>query len=175
MDKRSTGWIVALGCLAALLTFALPQSTQAQDLPGGFGIGLGSGTGAGGVSLKTPLGGNSSLQGVVGTWYGWTGDWREPGDTLAVSADYLLEMPTIASAEPFDIGWNYGLGGGVGIGDLGGIGLGGAGVLGLNIDFSPAALPLDVALEWRPGLYLTNDDNFDVEPVHFTGHVRLWF
>ncbi len=168
--KRIIGCSLAFVFALSLISLSSPADAQAQRPPGSVGIGIGSATGAAGVSLKTGMG-SFTFQGVAGTWRGHGVDWGFRGDTLGLAADFLYEMPTIASGQVVALGWNYGLGAGVGIGDVGAA-IGGTGVIGLEFNFQPA--PIDFVVEYRPGIYIGNDD-LDLEFVDFTGHLRFWF
>lgn len=174
LNRSISRWMLTFAFAAGLLVLGVPQSADAQDLPADIGVGIGSATGASGVSFKTSLGGTSSFQGVAGTWYGWAGRYRFGTGNLAVAGDYLMEMPSLAGGSGLDLRWNYGFGGGVGFGNFGGVGLGASGVLGLVFDFSPSDVPLDLALEYRPGIYFINSFTY-FSPVNFSGHLRVWF
>lgn len=168
--KRFIGCALAFVFTLSLISLSASSEAEAQRLPGSFGIGIGTATGAAGVSFKTGMG-SFTFQGVAGTWRGQGLDWGFDGDALGLAADFLYEMPTIASGQIVALGWNYGLGAGVGVGD-GGAAIGGTGVLGLEFNFVPA--PIDFVVEYRPGLYISDDD-LDLEFIDFTGHLRFWF
>src|SRR5262245_19373484 len=97
-----------LTILASILAFVVALAgpgTASADEGGrrtqGFGLGLGSGTIANGLSMKYFMGG-TALQGVVGVWGGGgIGERFHHANGLAVSADYLIEMPALASSEYF--------------------------------------------------------------------------
>jgi hypothetical protein len=162
--------LVATLFVVGLVTLAAPNSADAQRR-GSFGVGLGSATGAAGISLKKGAGPGFAYQGVIGTWRGWGDDWHFGGDSLAVAGDFLYQMPSLASGAVVDLSWNYGLGAGLGVHSEGGVAVGGSGVLGLQFDFVPA--PIDLALEYRPGLYVTDRLHFAI--IDFSGHLRFWF
>lgn len=168
---------------AALLTMALlTLSTTAAvakpiRTPGRFGLGIGSGTIANGLSAKYFAAKDHALQFNAGTFGGggikhrWN---RFHG--FGFSADYLFEMPTIATAgRAFDLGWNIGAGVGLGLDDNDTrddfFALAASFVLGLEFNFIP--VPLDIVLEFRPGLLIVPDVDFD--PVDFTAHIRVYF
>ncbi|MFT4978600.1 MAG: hypothetical protein ACI8S6_004510 [Myxococcota bacterium] len=79
-------------------------------------------------------------------------------------------MPDFASTEPVNIAWNLGVGGALSLGDSS-IGIGIAGIAGLEFNVNP--VPIDVVVEYRPGLYVIPDVGLDL--VNFTGHVRWYF
>ena len=86
-------------------------------------------------------------------------------------SDGLYEMPILASTAVVDLGWNLGVGAGLGLADGGGFGLAASGVLGLELNFVP--IPLDLVLEYRPELGIVPDVDIDV--VGFSGHIRWYF
>jgi hypothetical protein len=159
--------------LGLLLLSSTTSFAQASRSSNSFGIGLGAATGASGLSFKTSTSSGFSFQGVVGTWRGWGGDWHFRADSIAVAGDFLYEMPPLASGSVLSLGWNYGLGLGLGLSDNGFAIIGGTGVLGLEFNFKPA--PIDFVVEYRPGLYIGGGDDFDIDPVNATGHLRFWF
>jgi len=169
-------WKSALVFVAALLlalTLA-PSRAHAWGSPrNGFGLGIGSGTGTPlGVSGKL-MAGPGAFQGVVGFWGGGNG-FHQYGhiDGVALSLDYLFEMPTLVSSQYFNIDWDFGFGGGVGIPTGGGdVGIGASAIAGLEFNFTRA--PVDVALEYRPSIGLV--PGVGLALVGFTAHVRLWF
>ncbi len=146
----------------ALLIGALSASApvQAASPAGPFGIGVGGGLGVSGLSGKYYMG-STALQGMVGTY---------AGDGLGVGVDYLLEMPNLTSSEPVDIAWNIGAGGSVGtISDTSFVAV--SGVAGLEFNFNP--VPIDLVLEYRPGVALV--PGFAMDLVNFSGHLRFYF
>lgn len=169
--KRFIGCSLAFVFALSLISLSSPSDAEAQRPPGSFGIGIGTATGAYGLSLKSGSAQPYTLQGVIGGWRGQGLDYRFNDDALGLAADFLYAMPTIASGGPLELGWNYGLGAGVGIGD-GGAAIGGTGVIGLEFNIVPA--PIDFVVEYRPGLYLSDND-IDLEFIDFTGHLRFWF
>jgi hypothetical protein len=139
----------------------------------GFGLGLGSGTIANGVSMKYFMGGNA-LQGVVGFWGGGGfGDRFRHAGGIAVSADYLFEMPSLATSPYFTLDWSFGLGAGFGVETYSrhSPGLAGSGIAGLEFNFT--RIPLDVVVEYRPTLRILSDVHLHL--VDFTGHIRFYF
>ncbi len=159
--------------LCAGLSLALPQTAHADNIrtPGGIGLGLGSGTVSNGLSGKLFLSDGNALQLVVGTWGG--GGYKDRYGNfhgLGLSADYLLEMPAIASGSVVELAWN--IGGGVGVGlDDDAFGLAGAFIAGLEFNFVP--LPISLVLEYRPTLGVAPGLGFDL--IDFTGHLRVHF
>jgi hypothetical protein len=169
--------LTAVVFVAALLVggHAFAQSPNQS----GFGIGIGSSNMASGLSLKSATGA-TAYQFVVGAWRGgWVSgarvgpydDYRVYYDGLGASFDFLLEQPNIASTEPFNLGWNAGLGGGIGIAGNGFFGFGVNGVLGLEFNFNP--IPIDLTLEYRPGLYIF-ENGFGIDFFDLGAHLRFW-
>jgi len=172
-----------MGRSALLLGFAaivmLAPSSAAADFGTprqGFGLGIGMGTGASGLSGKFMMG-PGAIQAVVGFWGGRDGgDHSGPGrprlDGVALSVDYLFEMPTLAKSQYFNLDWCFGLGGGVGVSTGGGApGVAVAGIAGLEFNFT--RVPLDVAIEYRPSVGILPGPYIAL--IGFTAHVRLWF
>lgn len=150
-------------------TAALALSTTAQAATpssGNFGLGLGGGTGVTGLSGKYYLGESSAVQGMLG-WWGLGHD----ASAMGLGADYLLEMPAFAEADPLKLGWNAGAGGMLWVWDGGGAAIAGSGVLGLEVLLQP--IPLDIVLEYRPTVLIIPDVYIDL--VNFTGHIRYYF
>jgi hypothetical protein len=163
--------------LAALLVGG--QAFAQTPNEAGFGVGIGSSNMASGLSLKSAQG-STAMQFVVGAWRGgwWGGgrvgpyrDYDAYYGGLGASFDFLYEQPNIASTEPFNLGWNAGLGAGVGIDPDGFWGLGGNGVVGLEFNFNP--IPVDLTFEYRPGIYIY-DDGFGIDFIDFGAHLRFW-
>lgn len=171
MNYTSLAKLTVAAACALLLSLA-SSSAFAQRAPNGFGIGIGAATVAGGLSIKTGSTSGFTFQGVVGPWRGYGNDWRWGADSIALAGDFLYEQPRLASGGLLSLGWNYGVGAGVGIGDWGGGVVGVTGVLGLEFNFVP--VPIDVVLEYRPGLYVGEND-FDVALWDVTPHLRIWF
>ena len=142
----------------------------------GFGLGIGSGTGATGIS-GTVMAGPGAFQGVAGFW--GHGDSSGPGpgqyksiDGVALSLDYLFEMPSLATTQYFNLDWSFGLGGGVGVATSGGSpGVAVAGIAGLEFNFTK--VPFDITIEYRPAVGLLPDVGIGL--VGFTAHLRVWF
>jgi hypothetical protein len=153
--------LILLACLLASPAHAVAPRNGAT-----FGIGLGAGFGVSGISGKYWLGEKNAFQGVIGGWgFGRTGS----SLGLGLGLDYLWEMPTITQAGPMLLGWNLGVGGTLGIATP--LSAGVSGVAGLEFNFQP--VPIDVTIEYRPGLFLAPVIGADL--VNFSGHVRYHF
>jgi hypothetical protein len=148
---------------------------------GNFGIGLGVGTTAAPISMKYFLDSATSIQGNVGWWRGGfygcrhyrdrrycDGYFRD--DAIGLGADFLFEGQPLAGNENVTLSWEIGGGAGIGVGDPG-FGLAAAFVTGLQLNIH--AVPLDLVLEYRPGLYFV--PYFDINWIDFTGHIRYYF
>lgn len=151
----------ALALIAAPLTASAGTPVQS---PGNFGLGLGAGTHVSGISGKYWLASDFSAQAVVGAW----GLGRGTGGALGVSADGLFELPRLLQDDALDIGWNIGPGVNLAVGNA--VGLGVNGVLGL--EFNIHAVPIDIVLEYRPGISVIPDVNADL--IGFGGHIRVY-
>lgn len=169
----------------ALALVALTGTASAEPIrtPGRFGLGIGMGTIANGLSAKYFVDKKNALQFNLGEFGGRGFDdrWGHWGG-FGFSADYLFEMPTIAKAgNAFELAWNIGAGLGVGFDDddyhhkdkhyHDYFALGASFVLGLELNFIP--VPIDIVLEFRPGLLLV--PYVDLDPVDFTAHLRVYF
>lgn len=159
--------------LPLCVLLALPASAHAfGSARQGFGIGIGSATVANGISFKV-MTGPGAIQAVAGFW-GGGGAKDRFGDArgLALGADYLWEMPSLARSAYFSVDWSFGLGAGLGVHEVGEkAALAGSGVAGLEFNFT--RIPLDVTVEYRPTLRVLSKTGLDL--VDFTAHVRLWF
>ncbi len=164
--------------VSVIVALAAPASAANRvRAQGNFGIGLGGGTFATGISMKYFLEAPLAVQGTVGWWRGryWCAS-RENcfggGDSLAVNADLLWEMPAFAGNNAVKVVWMLGGGVGLGLDDLDNeLGLGASFVIGIALNIDPA--PLDIVLEYRPGIYFL--PTLDIDPVNFTGHIRYFF
>lgn len=139
----------------------------------GFGIGIGSATIANGISGKF-MQGPGAIQAVVGFWGGGGPRHRFGGpDGVAVAADYLFEMPSLARSPYFSIDWSFGLGAGFGVEEFDdhGPGLAVAGIAGLEFNFT--VIPFDLTLEYRPSVGLLPGPGLNL--IDFTAHLRVWF
>ena len=163
--------LIAGAFLAVLFASSRAQADLGRPRQG-FGIGLGMGTGVSGVSAKLPTG-PGAFQGVAGVWGSGGGEGRYTHiDGIALSIDYLFEMPTLASSPYFNLDWSFGLGGGVGVSTNGGTpGVAAAGIAGLEFNFTRA--PFDIVLEYRPSVGILPGPG--IELIGFTAHVRIWF
>ncbi|MFO0746406.1 MAG: hypothetical protein U1F43_12130 [Myxococcota bacterium] len=171
---------LCLTLVGALVALAAPAS-RAEPIrsPGRFGLGLGSSTLANGLSAKYFMSRGDALQFALGEFGGGglRHRWDRFDDGLALGVDYLVEMPDITRAgRAFDLAWNVGGGIGLGFDDDNAdrhddFAFAIAFVLGLEFDFIP--IPLDIVLEWRPGILLVPDTDFDA--VDFTAHIRVYF
>ncbi|TNE86265.1 MAG: hypothetical protein EP330_21220 [Deltaproteobacteria bacterium] len=154
-----------------VLLFALASSTAAAGEPirssGNFGLGIGSGTHSSGLSMKYYAADNHAFQGVVGWWGLGRG---ADNDGIGASFDYLIEGPALAHGDGLEIGWNIGPGVNTVITDNKGAALGVNGVLGLEFNIDP--VPLDVVLEYRPGLRVVPD--LEADFVGFGAHIRVY-
>ena len=175
--------IRALLCATALSLGASTASAEPIRTPGRFGLGLGAGTIANGLSAKYFVDRQNALQFNLGAFGGRGADhrWHRFGG-FGFSADYLFEMPAIAKAgQAFELAWNIGAGLGVGFDDdeydhkddhyHDYFALAASFVLGLEFDLIP--IPLDIVLEFRPGLLLV--PYIDLDLVDFTAHIRVYF
>ena len=158
---------------AAVVTLAPARASADFGTPRhGFGLGLGMGTGASGVSGKL-MAGPGAFQGVVGVW----GSGTDAGhyvrvSGIALSLDYLFEMPALATTQYFDLDWSFGLGGGVGVSTSGGSpGVAVAGIAGLEFNFTK--IPFDLTLEYRPAVGIL--PGVGIGLIGFTAHLRVWF
>ena len=149
--------VVVAAALAGMLTV---DDAHAQRHPGSLGIGVGSTTLASGLSIKS-IAGPSAFQLVAGCWGGCDG--------VAVSIDALATMPPLVVHEALLLGWNFGFGGALGVGDDR---FGAAGAFVAGLEFIMRPLPIDLVLEWRPSVRILPD--VDVEPVTFGGHLRFY-
>lgn len=157
--------------LAAPAAHAAPDQIRAA---GKIGLGLGSGTLANGLSAKWYVTNLHALQFNLGSFGGGGADhrWHRVAG-FAFSADYLIEFPDIVTAgRAFVLGWNAGLGLGIGVADgHGELAVAASGVVGLEFRIIP--VPIDIVLEFRPGFLIVPD--FDFDPVDFTAHIRYYF
>ena len=169
---------VVLFFLAALLVGG--QAFAQTPNESGFGVGLGTSNMASGVSLKSAQG-STAYQFVIGGFRGsWYGGRFGPNRTyqgyyrgLGASFDFLYEQPNIVSTEPFNLGWNAGVGAGLGVASTGFWGLGANGVVGLEFNFNP--FPIDITLEYRPGIFFYENGFGGIALFDFGGHIRFWF
>ncbi|MCO4764552.1 MAG: hypothetical protein KC502_23785 [Myxococcales bacterium] len=150
--------------VAFTLVFGAAATASASNIrqSGKFGVGVGSGTTTNGLSGKYFLGTSTALQVTVG------GNGFDFGG-LHVGADYLFEMPPLATGSVLDVAWNAGIGAGAVIGDP--LILAVSGVIGLELLFKP--VPIDLVFEYRPSVLLIPKVGFGFGG--FTGHLRWYF
>lgn len=157
-------------------TLLLLASSSAFAKPGTgnetFGLGLGAGTIANGLSGKYFVNEQHAIQANLGLFGGGgAADRFTHYNGFGLSADYLVELGTIVqAADVMELAWNVGVGAGLGLNSKT-FAFAGALVLGLEFNFLP--VPIDVVIEYRPGLLIVPSVNF--EPVDFTGHIRYYF
>ena len=176
--KKRIALLVGLFLLFATPTFAqnrgLGYPPRAIKKAGNLGIGVGAGTLATGLSLKYFLSDFTSVQANVGFSRGCFGCGRFGGryysESVAASVDFLLERGPIVGDNKLSLDWEIGAGAGVGLSDRN-VAIAAAGVIGLQLNIH--ALPIDVVLEFRPGVVLVPE--FYLNLVDFTGHVRYYF
>lgn len=154
--------MLAMPTLLLALTAQTASAANAVREEGNVGLGLQAGSWTvSGFSLKYFLKDDFALEGTLGAWrYGGFG----------ISAAALFEMPTLAEDEDFDIAWNTGPAVAFGTYDYGGFddhyaynAVAITAVLGLEMDLNE--IPLDLVLEWRPGVYFfsTTEGVYDDE------------
>lgn len=168
-------------CITLCGSFALALPAQAQvRTPGNFGLGIGGGTFARGLSIKYVRDASTSIQGNVGIF--GTVDNRY-GDMLALGLDFLLEQEALVDGADFALAWNFGPGVSLGLSEgrnrnywIGGV----SAVLGLVFILKP--MPIDVALEYRPSVFVYNNDfnryggdGLATSLVRFGLHMRYFF
>lgn len=159
---RSFTTVIALG---ALLVSTSAQAGTPVRSGGNLGLGLGGGYWFNGLSGKYYMSDRMAVQGVLGA-YGI----GLPGyGGLGLTADYLWEMPAIMQGSVLEVAWSAGLGPSVGVGDQW-VALGAHGTLGLELNFQK--VPIDVALEYKPGLEVLPALGPDF--LSFGGHVRVY-
>jgi hypothetical protein len=164
-------------------TLLLALSTQTASAAnsvrqaGNFGLGLGGGNFVSGLSVKYFLADDMALEGTLGSWhFGGVG----------VSGALLWEMPNLAEEDDFDINWNIGPGAAFwtysynGPGNYGFNAFAITAVLGLEMDLND--VPLDLVIEWRPGVYVYSVTSgvygYDGAQGYFGGfggHIRYFF
>lgn len=150
--------------LVLLLAPSLALAGSPVQQPGNLGLGLGGGTHVSGLSGKYFLANDFAAQAVVGWW----GAGRESGG-IGVSADALWELPRLAQTDSLDVGWNVGPGANLVAGNNA-FGLGVNGVLGLEFHVHP--VPIDLVIEYRPGIAVIPDLTPDL--IGFGAHIRVY-
>lgn len=159
--------MLAMPTLLLALTVQTASAANTVREEGNFGIGLQGGSRmVSGFSAKYFLSEDLALEGTLGAWrYGGFG----------VSGAVLFEMPTLAEDEDFDIAWNTGPAVSFGNYHYGGFDnysynvFAITAVLGLEMDLND--IPLDIVLEWRPGVYFSST----TEGVYDDEGTNVWF
>lgn len=162
--------------LLSLVALALPGAALAAspDSGGDFGLGLGGGSFISGLSGKYNLSEKNALQGVLGV-----NRWG-----FGASLDYLFEQPSFAGDENVGVAWNFGFGASAGTFGTTTVAntpgntvtvnaayVGVNAVVGIEVILQP--VPLDLVLEYRPGLVILPNVGVALSPI--TGHLRYWF
>ena len=174
--------------LSTLLTLSTSTAEANESLrrSGNFGLGIGGGSfsgaaAGGGFSGKYWLTDTSAVQATIsGTGTGIVVGYTY--SSSAVSADYLIEMPVIASKDELELGWNFGPGVGVAqwtSGPYSATTVGVSAVLGLEVNLK--VLPIDVVIEYRPVMLMgenyawmgTATNNLVL--VNTSSHIRYYF
>lgn len=168
--RRTHPWLGA-AFIGGALGLSSPAAHAGAPAGKVFGLGIGGGLAVTGLSGKYMLRDDAALQGVVGVLHAGRDD-----DSLAVSVDFLYEMPDLFTEDGVALAWNAGFGALVGVyenefGDGGGVKAGISGVVGLELVIDP--VPLDLVLEYRPHVILV--PSTDIELIEFTAHIRFWF
>ena len=161
--------MLALPTLFLALTAQTASAANSVRKEGNVGLGLeGGGRIVSGFSVKYFMSDDLALQGTLGSWY-YGG--------FGISGALLFEMPALAEEDDFDIAWNVGPAAAFGTYSYNGPAAYGynvvalTAVLGLEMNLND--IPLDIVLEWRPGLhfYAVSDGIYDDEgaQVRFDG------
>lgn len=151
--------------------------------PGNLGLGIGAGTLATGLSIKY-MQGDTALQGNVGFN---VGNRSQFDDWLSLGFDYLFEQPSLTGGGDIELAWNIGPGVSLAVTDDTDYWiLGVSGVAGLEFLFN--SIPLDFVIEYRPSIYVFDDDyryygwgyrrgdsNIRLDIVNFGAHLRFYF
>ena len=176
MKRLSLVVVVLVAVLGALPARA---ASNALDGPRTFGIGVGDNGWASGLSGKLFLGGNTSAQLLVadcgwaarGYWVDSYGRVRVDGgrSVLCLGGDFLLEEPG-GGRGPLTLNWNYGFGAGL-------LGLGASDIAFAVNGVVGGALQivrrLEVAVEWRPTVFVGNGLGLDL--LALGAHLRFYF
>jgi hypothetical protein len=159
--------MLVLPTLLLALTAQTASAANTVREEGNVGLGLQGGSRmVSGFSLKYFLDNDLALEGTLGSFrYGGFG----------ISGAVLFEMPPLAEDEDFDVAWNLGPAVAFGTYHYGGFDsysynvVAITAVLGLEMDLND--IPLDIVLEWRPGLYVpfATEDFDDGAQVWFDG------
>ena len=166
--SRTLRLALRVAVLVVGIAFASVPGTAAAAGPneaGSFGIGLGSGTWTSGLSARYNLTKGTAIQGNLGSY----GRYDVSTVGFALSADYLAYRDTLKKTGPVTIGYNLGVG--VGLGAFSNVTwIRAAGVAGLEFNFNK--FPLDIVLEFRPNISVV--PNVGLSLVHLTGQVRYY-
>ena len=144
------GWHAALLVMACSTLTASPALALPPRLsePGGLGVGLGIGALSYGVSGKYYLEQGRAIQANFGPYF--IDERVRYGDIWALGADYIFEIATLSSTRKIDLIWALGPGLAAGVSGKG------AWIIDVNACagavFQFHELPLDFALEYRPGI-----------------------
>lgn len=158
-------WVAFIGLTVATLVASVGFAAS-PTTAGSLGVGLGSGTWANGLSARYNLTAGTAVQANAGNYAAY-GKAKSLG--FALSADYIAYRHTLKRAGPVDIGYNLGVG--VGLGAFSNATLvRAAGVAGL--EFNLNKFPLDVVLEFRPNVQIV--PTVDLHLVYLTGHIRYY-
>jgi hypothetical protein len=166
--------------LPTLLLALTTQTASAADTvrqAGNFGLGLGGGNFVSGISMKYFMSDDTAIEGLLGSW-GFGG--------LGVSAALLFEMPNLVEEDDFNLAWSVGPGVAFwtytydGFGEYSYNAFAITAVLGLEMNLNE--VPLDIVIEWRPGIYISSvtagvydNDGAVASFGGFGGHIRYYF
>ena len=159
--------MLAIPTLLVALTAHTASAANTVREQGNVGLGLQGGSRmVSGFSCKYFLKDDLALEGTLGAWqYGGFG----------ISGAALFEMKNLAEDEDFDITWNTGPAVAFGNYHYGGFDnyaynvFAISAVLGLEMDLND--IPLDIVLEWRPGVYFSST----TEGVYDNEGTNVWF
>ncbi len=178
---RTFASIVALGASAGLAV--LPSTAEAAPPirnGGNIGLGVGATTDFAGLDIKYWIDQKISVQAVIGFH-----DLQGGVDpiTVGIDGDVLYEIPFVTGEGEVDVGMYIGMGGIF-------ASAGGADYVGANVVIGPElnidAVPIDIAIDYRPGLFFIDEldgldggqasvGDFRLDLVEFGAHIRYWF
>lgn len=162
--------LAALLALCLGLAFSSGVDAQTRSLhgtPGRFGLGLTGGLEViKGLQAKYFLNEGFSLQSSLGL----SGEGNLLGEGLGFALDALFERPPLWSPGFGRFNWYLGVGLGVYAGST--VAVGASAILGLS--FQLAALPLDLAVEYRP-IVGVDELGLGVGLTSAGGALRYWF
>jgi hypothetical protein len=145
--------------VAAAGAVALAATAQASEVGGSkkLGLGLSGGNVASGLSGKLFLTESVAVQGIVG---GYVSE-----RTFALEADIVQQLGVLARPAAGELVWGVGATAGL----ANALNLGGIGQLAFRFN----AVPVELAAEWRPGVFLGGKDG----GVHLfsAGSAVRWF